>query len=302
MTSIQFHSGDEAAALAARHAGTQYEDPGLSYGAALAGERVICTTDAHGLRSALAQLPEQAAARVPMVLDAGCEPADLRPALDTGWIVLCARDPQAVYDLNLAAVKIGEHPQVRLPVLVAYDGVTRHEKRPMHVLEDADAMAKFLGARPPSWSPLDSKHPASFGARVQNGVRLSQAMEAARGVIAGVFSDLARLTGRSYPVLDAYGVEGAENAKVLLNSAAEAAKEAADEVRVLSPNVLRPFPGEEFRAQLRGVKTATLANGGSVVSMELRAALQLDPLNETKVVEALEAAGGPAAPGCRSCG
>ena len=63
------------------------------------------------------------------------------------------------------------------------------------------------------------------------------------------------MTGRAYPVLDAYRMDDAEVAMVLLNSAAETAKETADELRaqgervgVLSPNVLRPFPAEEFRA------------------------------------------------------
>ena len=57
------------------------------------------------------------------------------------------------------------------------------------------------------------------------------------------------MTGRHYPVLDAYRMEDAEVAVVLLNSAAETAKEVADRMRkegkkagVLSLNVLRPFP------------------------------------------------------------
>ena len=83
-------------------------------------------------------------------------------------------------------------------------------------------------------------------------------MEAARRVIPQVFAEIEAMTGRSYPVLDAYRMEDADVATVLVNSAAETAKETADEMRakgekvgVLSPNVLRPFPAEEFRQALR---------------------------------------------------
>ena len=50
------------------------------------------------------------------------------------------------------------------------------------------------------------------------------AMEAARRVIPEVFEELTALTGRRYPVMDAYHMDEAEVALVLLNSAAETAK------------------------------------------------------------------------------
>ena len=123
---------------------------------------------------------------------------------------------------------------------------------------------------------------------INNKVQLSQAMEAARRVIPEVFAELEKMTGRHYPVLDAYRMEDAEAALVLLNSAAETAKETADQLRakgqkvgVLSPNVLRPFPAEEFRDALRGVKAATIGDradsygaGGGNLSLEVRAAIQ----------------------------
>ena len=51
-------------------------------------------------------------------LDIRGDHSDIYYALNTAGIVLCARDPQAVYDMNFAAVKIGEHLDVRLPVIV----------------------------------------------------------------------------------------------------------------------------------------------------------------------------------------
>ncbi|HEY9447076.1 MAG TPA: thiamine pyrophosphate-dependent enzyme, partial [Burkholderiales bacterium] len=229
------------------------------------------------------------------------------------WIVLCARDPQAVYDMNFAAVKIGEHREVRLPVMVVYDGfITSHQKRRIQVFDDAAAVQEFLGTRPDYPSPLDIEHPATFGPYmndpdlINNKVQLSQAMEAARRVIPEVFDELARMTGRPCSVLDAYGMADAEAGMVLLNSAAETAKETVDELRgrgvkvgVLSPNVLRPFPGEEFRKALKRVRAVTIgdradsygADGGNL-SLEVRAALQADPDNRTRVLSRIYGLGG----------
>jgi pyruvate ferredoxin oxidoreductase alpha subunit len=331
---LEFRTGDEAAAIAARDAGfdpldracvTPASQIATCYGAALGGVRVIARIGTQGLMAGLQQLALQSAARIPMVLDValravagpadmGCDHSALYAALDQGCIVLCARDPQAVYDLTLAAVRIGEHPQVRLPVIVAYDGhVTSAEKRRVLVLDDRDALTAFLGARATAPTPLDTAHAATFGAVTESGFldnkrQLSEAMDAARSVIPEVFADLAALTGRSHDVLDAHGMPDAETAVVLLNSAAEAAKEAVDvwrddgrKVGVLSPNVLRPFPAEEFRAWLCHVKAVTVgdradsygADGGRL-SMEVRGAIQQDAENCTQVVSRIYGLGGTA--------
>ncbi|MBI4192615.1 MAG: pyruvate synthase [Betaproteobacteria bacterium] len=357
---LEFRSGNEAAALAARDIGFhvmgyfpitpstevaenlskmqaegkhdivmiagdgEHGAAGICYGAALGGGRVLNATSSQGLLYALEQLPVQAGTRVPMVLNIAARavsgPLDIRGdhsdiyyALNTGWIVLCARDPQAVYDLNFAAVKIGEHRDVRLPVLVTYDGfITSHQKRRIQVFDDPEAVRRFLGERPNFPSPLDTEHPATFGPYmndpdlINNKVQLSQAMEAARRVIPEVCAEMEKMTGRSYPMLDAYRMEDAEVAMVLVNSAAETAKETADELRakgkqvgVLSPNVLRPFPAEEFRRALRRVKAATIgdradsygARGGNL-SLEVRAAIQVDPDNDTLVLSRIYGLGG----------
>ena len=125
---------------------------GICYGAALGGGRVLNVTSSQGLLYSLEQLPVQSGTRMPMVLniatravsgplDIRGDHSDLYYALNTGWVILLARDPQAVYDMNFAAVKIGEHPRVRLPVLVAYDGFfTSHQKRRIQIFEDPEAV------------------------------------------------------------------------------------------------------------------------------------------------------------------
>ncbi|HEY7475717.1 MAG TPA: thiamine pyrophosphate-dependent enzyme [Vicinamibacterales bacterium] len=357
---LDFRSGNEAAALAARQIGFhvmgyfpitpstevaetlskmqadgqheivmiagdgEHGAAGICYGAALGGGRVLNATSSQGLLFSLEQLPVQAGTRVPMVLNVAARavsgPLDIRGdhsdlyfALNTGWIVLCARDPQAVYDMNFAAVRIGEHPDVRLPVMVAYDGFfTSHQKRRLQVFDDPGAIRAFLGERPAFPTPLDMAHPKTFGPYmndpdlINNKVQLSRAMEAARRVIPDVFAALEAMTGRAYPMLDEYAMGDAETAVVLLNSAAETAKDAADALRtrgdrvgVLSPNVLRPFPAEAFRTALRPVAAVTVGDradsygaAGGNLSLEIRAALQIDPDNRTRVLSRIYGLGG----------
>ncbi len=123
------------------------------------------------------------------------------------------------------------------------------------MFDDPGAIRDFLGDRPAFPTLLDMSHPKTFGLYmndpdlINNKVQLSRAMDAARRVIPEVFAELERMTGRAYRMLDEYAMADAETAVVLLNSAAETAKDAADALRargervgVLSPNVLRPFP------------------------------------------------------------
>jgi len=297
---------------------------GICYGASLGGGRVLNATSANGLLYALEQLPVQAGTRSPMVLNLvartvsgplniRCDHSDLYFALNTGWIILLARDPQAVYDLNFAAVKIGEQAEVRLPVIVCYDGFfTSHQQRRIQVFDNTELTQQFLGTPQTDITALDPKNPITFGAYmndpdiINNKKQLSLAMAAARRVMPAVLREFEQITGRSYPILDRYRMEEAEYAVVLLNSAAETAKDVADQLRergqkvgVLSPNVIRPFPAEEFRNALKKVKAIVVgdradsygADGGNL-SLEIRAALQADPDNQTVVLSRIYGLGG----------
>ncbi len=297
---------------------------GICYGASLGGGRVVNATSANGLLYSIEQLPVQSGTRSPMVLNLvartvsgplniRCDHSDLYFTLNTGWLILLARDPQAVYDLNIAAVKISEHQDVRLPIIVCYDGFfTSHQKRLIHVFENGDTIKTFVGKPNTPITALDPKNPVTFGPymndpdMINNKKQHSLAMEAARRVIPEVLRELEELTGRSYPVLDAYRMEDAEYAVVLINSAAETAKEVADQLRekgqkvgVLSPNVIRPFPADEFRKALKNVKAIVVgdrgdsygANGGNM-SLEIRAALQQDSDNKTTVLSRIYGLGG----------
>ena len=297
---------------------------GICFGASVGGGRVFNATSAQGLLYSLEQLPVQSGTRFPMLLDVATRavsgPLDIRGdhsdlyfALNTGWLIFLARDPQAVYDLNVIALRVAERPEVQLPALVAFDGFfTSHQKRRVRYFSDPEVVQRFLGDVPERVTALDPRHPVTIGPYmndpdlINNKFQLSEAMRAAESAIVDELDAYAALSGRRYAVLDTYRLEDADVALFLLNSAAETAKDVADRLRragiragVASPNVIRPFPADELRRELRGVKALVIgeradsygAHGGTLTH-ELKSALRDDPENRTLCLSRIYGLGG----------
>ena len=296
----------------------------ICYGAATAGARVFNATSAQGLLYALEQLPVQSGTRFPMLLDVVTRsvsgPLDIRGdhsdimmALNCGWIILLAKDPQAAYDMNIIGVKIGELEDVRLPVIVAYDGFfTSHQKRRVQYFTDKSVVQEFLGSHPPKYVSIDPRNPVTIGPYmndpdlINNKKQQSMAMEAAYNRLGEVFDGFYELSGRRYGLLETYMMEDAEVALVILNSAYETSKEAVDRLRaegfkvgVMMPNVIRPFPAKEIRECLKHVKAICVADRqesfggwGGNMTIEVKAALKDDPDNRTLVLSRIYGLGG----------
>ena len=282
----------------------EHSAAGICYGASVGGGRVFNATSANGLLYALEQLPVQSGTRFPMVLNVACrtvsgpldikgDHSDIMYTLNTGWIILFANSPQAVYDFNLCALKIAE--EVRLPVIVAFDGFfTSHQKRRCEVFQNDEDVRSFLGEYRPEYTALDPEHPVSIGSYMNepdlmnNKFQLHQAMEQARVVTDEVFAAFAALTGRSYRQTECYESEDAEVLLLLLGSSYHTAKEAVDDYRregkkcgAITTNLLRPFPAEALAALCRNAKTIVVGDrqdsygaGGGNLTRELKAALQ----------------------------
>lgn len=281
---------------------------GACFGAASGGARVLNATSANGFLYSLEQLPVQAGSRLPMVLnlvtrsvsgplDIRCDHSDLMFALQTGWIILLAANPQEVYDMNILAVKLGEHPDVRLPVMVVSDGFfTSHQRQSGFVFKDTDHVQKFLGVRENPFTTLNPRQPVTLGPYmndpdlINNKYQLHLAHEAAARVFAEITKEYADLCGRLYTALECYQMQEAETALFLLNSAAETAKDVIDvaqgrgeKVGLLRPQMLRPFPFEELKKASHplssiviGERSDTPGSSGGPLSHEVRSALIAD--------------------------
>ena len=303
----------------------EHGSAGICYGAAVTGARVFNATSANGFLYMIEQLPVQSGTRFPMVLnlvtravsgplDIRGDHSDLYYALNTGWVILTAKTPQAVYDMNIMALKIAEHSKVRLPVIVAYDGFwTSHQKRRVEYFKNRAVVQQFVGECNTDYNFIrDPKKPVTIGAHMDgdnllnNHYQQSEAMYAAGDVFKEVAAEYAKLSGREYPVLDLYHMDDAEVAVFLLNSAAESAKDVVDKLRkqgikagVISPNILRPFPAKEIREALKNVKAVLVGEradsfgaGGPNLTHEVKSALQDDKANQTIVLSRVFGLGG----------
>lgn len=277
---------------------------GICYGATTGGGRVFNATSANGLLYALEELPVQSGTRLPMVLNVVCrtvsgplsikgDHSDIMFTLNTGWIILFAKDPQMVYDFNICALKIAE--KVMLPVIVAFDGFfTSHQKRKAEVIANDEDVRNFLGKYKPEYHSLDPNKPLTFGSYmnepdlINNKYQLHLAMEEARNVIPTVLDEYSKLTGRSYNIVECYKMEDAKAALLILGTSYDTAREAVDELRkegkkvgVFTLNVLRPWTKEKIYEICKNVKSVIVADrqdsygaGGGNLSLEFKATLQ----------------------------
>ncbi len=303
----------------------EHGSAGICYGASTAGGRVFNATSANGYLYMLEQMPVQSGTRFPMVMNLVCrsvsgpldihgDHSDLYYALNTGWPILMCRDPQAVYDMNIIAIKLAEHAKVRLPVLVASDGYfTSHQKRRVQTFAHKSDVHAFVGEAPQEFPHvLDRNNPITVGPYmnepdyINNCYQQSMAMYSAGEVYDEIRKEYAALTGRDYPILDLYRMEDAEVALFMLNSASEITKVAVDQLRekglkvgAIAPNLIRPFPAKQIADALKHVKAVVVGDradsygghGGNMVN-EVKAALFSNNVKDIHVISRVYGLGG----------
>jgi len=282
----------------------EHSAAGICYGAAVAGGRVVNATSANGLLYAIEQFPVQSGTRFPMVMNVVCrtvsgplsikgDHSDIMYLLNAGWPILFASTVQQVYDFNIIALKWAE--QVRLPVVVAYDGFfTSHQKTRCYRFTDDNVVRRFIGPKAEPYPFLDLDHPVTVGSYMNepdlmnNRYQLKLAMEQAGNVIEELFEAYGQMSGRFYGKVETSHCEDAENILVLLGSSYDTAMEAVSDFRekdkkvgAATLHVLRPFPEKELsdalgkaRHILVGDRQDSYGAGGGNLSLEVRAALQ----------------------------
>ena len=251
-------------------------------GAEAAGVRAVTATSSAGLSFMNEVLYVAASSRLPIVLAVACRAltgpininhdySDSMAERDSGFIQIYAENNQEVYDNYLQAHRIAEHPDVRLPLMVCEDGfITSHAIENIELEED-EAVKKFVGEYHPENYLLKKENPLAVGPYgvsnyyMEARVAQAQAMKNAKKVILDVAADFEKTFGRSYSFFEAYKMDDAEVAMVIMGSSAGTAKAAVDKLRaegvkagVIKIRVFRPFPGEELVAVLKGVKAVAV--------------------------------------------
>jgi len=278
-------------------------------GAAAAGARVMTATSSAGLAFMWEILYVAASNRLPITMlvanralsapiNIHCDHSDSMGARDAGWIHIFSENPQESYDNMLQAVRIAEHPDVLLPVMVCHDGfITSHGLERVEVLDDEE-VKDFIGPYKPRLPTLlDLDHPVTYGPLdfydyyFEHKRQQVEAMEHARSVIIEVGKEFGQKFGRSYGLFEAHHLEDAEVAIVVLSSTAGTARVVVNQLRaqglkvgLLKPRVFRPFPAQELAEALahvqaigvmdRSISFGAMGNAGPLF-LELCAALQI---------------------------
>ena len=247
-------------------------------GAEAAGARTMTATSANGLALMWEMLYIAASSRLPITLAAvnralsgpiniNNDHSDTMGARDSGWIQLYGETNQEAYDNFIQAVKIGEHPDVMLPVMDCFDGfITSHAVETIELIEDEKVKA-FVGDYTPEYYLNDAKNPVAMGPLdlplhyFEHKKQQADAMRAAKKVILEVADEFEKMTGRKYGLFEEYKMDDAEMAVVVINSTAGTAKFVVDQLReqgvkagLIKIRVYRPFPAEELAEALKGCK------------------------------------------------
>jgi len=212
---------------------------------------------------------------------------------DSGWIQIYCEDTQEAYDMALMAFRIGEHKDVRLPVMICYDGfIISHTTESVRILSDEEAW-KFVGSYKRERHLLEIDKPFTIGPLDLNDyyfehkVSEFEAHERASGVIEMVQREYEALSGRHYGHFELYRFDDAEEVIVVLGSTAGTTKDVIDELRdegrkvgLLKLRTFRPFPKKEIVRALAGKKavgvldrSASFGGHGGPVFNEVCAAL-----------------------------
>ena len=272
-------------------------------GSSAAGVRAMTATSSQGLALMWEMLYIAAGLRLPIVmavanralsapLNIHGDQSDSMGARDSGWIQLYCKNQQEAYDTLIQAIRIAEHKDVRLPVMVCYDGfIVSHSLSGVTLLDD-DKVKAFVGKHVPLYPLLDSKNPVSYGGLVlfdfyfEFRRQMVDGMARAPRVIDEVAREFAEISGRHYGRYEKYKIDDAEIGVVVLGSAASTSEVVVDELRakgikagVMRLKSLRPFPREELAKELGHLKALAVLDRadspgalGGPVGLEVRSA------------------------------
>ena len=276
--------------------------------AAATGVRVFSATSSQGLLYAMEMLYNVAGWRAPLVLinvsrglaapvTLESDHNDIMAARDTGFLQIHCSTCQEVLDSVVLAYRLGEDPRVRLPVIVNLDGFYLSFTREPVDVPDTDQVNGFL-------PPFDAENirfrasaPESQAVAVLGGgpysyfrYELHLAAQQALTVYDELSAEFESVFGRRHDAVEAYRADDAEFVFVMIGSFATKCKDAVDALRdkgeqvgLVRPRLLRPFPAKLLRELLGGKKGVIVIDQnismgkGGIIHAELASILYGQP-------------------------
>ena len=246
--------------------------------AAAAGGRVMNATSANGMALMWEILYITSSLRMPVVLalvnralsgniNIHCDHSDGMGARDSGWLQLYCENAQEAYDTMFQAVAIAERMDVRLPVMVCFDGFfVSHSYEMVEVEEDA-AIKEWVGPYKPRLPLLDITNPITMGPLdlqdyyFEHKKSQFDSYPQAKQAIVEEGKRFGAAFGRDYGLMENYMLDDADIAIVSLGSTAGTCKDVVEDLRrqgvragSLKLRSFRPFPAEEIAAALKNCK------------------------------------------------
>ncbi len=288
------------ACLAAGATGARTFTASASAGLALMHEMLFVTS---GSRVPVVMAVANRALSAPLNIHG--DHSDAMAERDSGWIQIYAENAQEAYDSIIQAFKIGEDLGVSLPVIIGLDGFTiSHTLERVDVLPE-DVVKAYVGDRKfplvvtheGKTVPfkLDTANPMTMGPNALQNYYFEFKRQQEEGIknayykIQEVNREYAKISGRSYGngLIDAYKLEDAEIAVVVIGSTSGTIKVIVDQLRqegikagVLRIRTFRPFPAEDIRNALKNIKAIAVMDKsmspgglGAAVYTEVRNAL-----------------------------
>ena len=261
---------------------SEHSSMSAAIGASAAGARALTATSSCGLAFMWEELYIAASNRLPLALalvnralsgpiNINCDHSDSMGARDSGWIQMYAENNQEAYDNMIQAFRISEHKDVKLPIMICQDGfITSHAVENIELLEDEEVRS-FVGEYEPENYLLNPECPMSVGPYSVTDYYMeakrnqAEGMKHAQQVVLDVANEFAGLSGRKYGLFEAYRLEDADRAVVMIGSAAGTTKDAIDRLRekgekvgLLKIRLYRPFPAEVIAEALKNVKAIAI--------------------------------------------
>ena len=290
-SSIAEHLADEVAngSIDAEYVRVESEHSAMSVsiGAQLTGVRVATATASVGLALMHEVCGVAAGCRVPIVMPVvnrslvapwslWCDHSDTMAERDTGWLQFYCATVQEILDLTLCAYRISEYEEVMTPSMVCFDGFyLSHSMQRVDTPEDEEAWS-FVGPYVRKNMYLDTKDVMFINdlcptvehteMKYQQMMGFKRAAEVAKEV----FAEYKQRFGRELHTVEKYMLDDADVAVVTIGSMSGTGKYVVNQLRekgvkagLLRICMFRPFPAEEVREALRGVKVVGVVDRSS---------------------------------------
>jgi len=251
-------------------------------GASASGARVMTASSSQGIALMHEIIYIASSTRLPIIMNVvnralsgpiniHCDHSDTMAERDSGWVQIYCENAQEVYDLTLLSLRLAEHEDIMLPVMICQDGfITSHAVEPVKVLEDSK-IKSYIGEFKSKHSLLDVDKPITIGPidfydyYFEHKRQQVDAMQQVRKLYPKIAKDFVKLSGKYYDVIEDYKLKDADYVIVTMSSTAGTTKEVIDMMRkkgkkvgLLKIRMFRPFPNEEIVKLLKGKKAVVV--------------------------------------------